>query len=117
MSAERTLMAYARAGISLVGVGFTMYQYLAVDSAARELVLGRGLAHPEWLGLGILIAGIIVLFGGGREYAAFVRDLKYDEFGPLQGLKDEHHFLGTRVAYAAVVIAGIAALVLTVFGA
>ena len=46
MSADRTLMAYARSSISFIGVGFAIYEYLAAHGDAKAVVVGRGMSAP-----------------------------------------------------------------------
>jgi putative membrane protein len=64
LSAERTLMSYIRTSISLIGFGFTIFQFLGKLQEAGTI---GGDAHASrnfgqslvWLGIGMLVLGIV----------------------------------------------------------
>lgn len=56
-AAERTLMAWNRTSISLIGFGFTIYSFLRVQEAAGRAVYP---AHtPRNVGLALVVAGTL----------------------------------------------------------
>jgi putative membrane protein len=91
MSAERTLMSWVRTAVSLIGFGFTIFQFLdrfnkmpGVESAAH--------VHAPWLlGLMLIGSGTIALVIALWEYRWFVRYLWSDEYQPIAGIGDRWH--------------------------
>lgn len=76
MSADRTLMAVIRTSISLIGFGFTIFQFFAKlkdanvfrDPNRAPRVFGASLV---WLGLGMLILGLLY-------HVQFMRGLRHE---------------------------------------
>jgi putative membrane protein len=85
LSAERTLMSYARSSISCIGLGFVMYEYLTSNDVLRALVSSRGVTSPEWLGLGLMVAGVVLLAVGAWDYRSFVTDLRAQGYREISG--------------------------------
>ena len=64
LSAERTLMSVIRTSISLISFGFTIFQFFQKLQAANTIKAGEGAARDfgrmlVWLGIGMLILGIV----------------------------------------------------------
>ena len=75
MSADRTLMSVIRTSLSLISFGFTIYQFFAklkdgnvVAAAVETGTFGQALV---WLGIGMLILGIIY-------HVMFMRGLRHE---------------------------------------
>ncbi len=83
LSAERTLMAYARSSISFIALGFVIYEYVTANDAVQGLVATRGVTRPEWLGLGLMVAGVVLLVVGINDYRAFLSDLMAKAYGDI----------------------------------
>jgi putative membrane protein len=81
LSAERTLMAWNRTSLSLIGFGFTIYQFFEKFQEARFDVMTRPEA-PRNLGLALVIAGTIGSAIALWQYGTIVRYLADDEFKP-----------------------------------
>jgi putative membrane protein len=117
MSAERTLMSVIRTSISLIGFGFTIFQFfqklqgsnLLAGGAQAPRNFGRTLV---WLGIGMLIVGILY-------HLSFMRGLRQER----QAMKDaglvhaESHFplSLTLVVALALLAIGIIAIVSMTF--
>ena len=75
---ERTLLAWTRTAIALMGFGFFIERFGLV---LREFAMIQGVEMPAshrfsaWLGLALVIVGIISLVGGAIEHRAAIRDL------------------------------------------
>jgi putative membrane protein len=76
LAAERTLLAWVRTGLALMGFGFVVARF---GLFLRELAEARGGPVPEgrggsaWVGVGLVAFGVLVLAGAGwrhRRYTA-----------------------------------------------
>ena len=76
LAAERTLLAYARTGIAVMGIGFVIARF---NLMLRILPAGAGLppatGHALWLGTAMVLTGAILAALAGRQYQGQVRDL------------------------------------------
>ena len=103
LAAERTCLAWLRTGVALMAFGFVVARFAVF---LRELALPRGSAgQPDtrvslYLGLGLILAGVIVCIGSAVRHARYVRAI------------DEGRF---RAAFGSVLVAGVVVL-LTIVG-
>ncbi len=82
LSAERTLMAWNRTSLSLIGFGFTIYQFF---DKFQEATVGPNAPHPEaprLLGLALISMGTAGTLIALYQYWQIKRYLKGDEFKP-----------------------------------
>jgi len=86
MSLERTMMAWVRTGIGLVGFGFTIVQFFErfsrMDGVAPP-------SHPfaaRYIGLVLIAAGIVALVLSAAQYRKTLRYLWHRDFAPLVGV-------------------------------
>jgi putative membrane protein len=82
LSAERTLMAWNRTSLSLIGFGFTIYQFF---DKFQEATAGPNAPHPEAprnLGLALILVGTAGTLIALWQYWLIVRYLRGDEFKP-----------------------------------
>jgi putative membrane protein len=87
LSAERTLMAWNRTSLSLIGFGFTIYQFF---QKFQEATVGPNAAHPEaprLLGLALITVGTLGTLIALLQYWQIKMYLKGDEFKP-NGLRE-----------------------------
>ncbi|MCG3161285.1 MAG: hypothetical protein JMDDDDMK_02436 [Acidobacteria bacterium] len=76
MSADRTLMSVIRTSLSLIGFGFTIYQffrYLRESAGATEVIRS---AAPRNFGVALVSLGIGMLFLGIWKHIAFMLELR-----------------------------------------
>jgi len=86
MALERTLMAWVRTGLSLIGFGFTIVQFFQRLNDMQGVAPARRPEAPRDLGLALIFAGVFSLFVSGWQYRRLVKYLWSNEFKPLAGL-------------------------------
>ncbi len=82
MAADRTLMAWNRTSLSLIGFGFTIYQFF---DKFQEATLGTNAPHPQAprnLGLALMFVGTVGTLIALWQYWKVTRYLRRAEFGP-----------------------------------
>jgi putative membrane protein len=89
LSVERTMMSWQRTATALIGFGFAIVQYLN----HLEQIPGARPAHlptaPEYLGLALILCGILALVISLWQYLWVVRYLWGEPFSPLAGMTKE----------------------------
>jgi putative membrane protein len=86
LSLERTLMAWVRTAVSLIAFGFTIFQFFewmrktqGIEPAAHSYV-------PRYLGITLLVTGVVTLIVSAWQYRKFVRYLWSPEFSGIAGI-------------------------------
>lgn len=110
LAAERTLMAYNRTAIALIGFGFTIYQFLARLNLDKSVTPALHVNAPQWLGLILIGTGLVFLGIGMWDYRSFVDYLHVSSFMPVAGQERRWH-TGTPLATALLLVAGVFAFI------
>ena len=101
-AAERTLLAWMRTGLALMGFGFVVARFglflREIAAAGNVPVHQRSTGWSLWIGTGLIVLGVFVSLTAASEYYRFVRMAK-------RGLSHV-----PRTALLAVVVAFILAL-------
>lgn len=87
LALERTLMAWVRTGVALIGFGFTIVQFFQRLGAMEGVAAARRPEAPRHLGLALIGAGVLALVVSGWQYRRLVRYLWSAPFRPLAGLE------------------------------
>jgi inner membrane protein YidH len=87
MALERTLMAWVRTGVALIGFGFTIVQFFQRLQGMEGVAPARRPQAPRHLGLALIGAGVLALVISGWQYRQLVRYLWSAEFRPIAGLE------------------------------
>jgi uncharacterized protein (DUF302 family)/uncharacterized membrane protein YidH (DUF202 family) len=79
LAAERTLLAWIRTGLALMGFGFVVARFglfireLQVMEHGPPVWSSNGLSL--WFGVALIAAGVVVTFGSGWQHVRLVREL------------------------------------------
>ena len=101
LSVERTLMSWVRTGISLIGFGFTIVQFFDRVQDLPGVASARFPDAPRYLGLMLILCGIIALVVSVWEYQWTLRYLRGGSFSVIAGVTKE----GKKTPLFAVAIA------------
>jgi putative membrane protein len=89
LALERTMMAWQRTAVALIGFGFAIVQYfnhLQQIPGARPAYLPTA---PQYLGLALISCGILALIVSIWQYRWTVRYLWGGSFAPIAGMTKE----------------------------
>src|SRR6516164_1236804 len=89
LAGERTLLAWVRTGLALMGFGFVvarfglfLQQLAAIQHTNQEQSYGLSL----WFGTALIIAGVIVNFASALRHTRMVRQLNRGESVDVQSV-------------------------------
>jgi putative membrane protein len=89
LALERTIMAWLRTAVALIGFGFAIVQYIShlqQIGGARPAYLPSA---PEYLGLALILCGIVALVISIWQYRWSIRYLLGEPFAPIAGVTNE----------------------------
>jgi putative membrane protein len=89
LALERTIMSWLRTAVALIGFGFAIVQYinhLQQIQGARPAFLPSA---PEYLGLALILCGILALVISIWQYRWGIRYLWGEPFAPIAGVTNE----------------------------
>ena len=89
LAVERTLMAWVRTSLALIGFGFTIVQFLARLQDAGGLPPALNPTAPRNVGLAMIAAGIIAMAVSTWDYSRTIRYLWSRNFAPLAGIDQQ----------------------------
>jgi inner membrane protein YidH len=83
---ERTLLAWVRTGVALIGFGFTIVQFFQRLQGMEGVAPAARPQAPRHLGLAMIGAGVLSLVISGWQYRRLVQYLWSPQFRPLAGI-------------------------------
>jgi putative membrane protein len=86
LALERTLMAWVRTSVALIGFGFTIVQFFQRLHGMEGVAPATRPEAPRQLGLALIGAGVLALVISTWQYRSVVRYLWCDDFRVLAGL-------------------------------
>ena len=82
LAAERTLLAWIRTGLALMGFGFVVARFglfLRELALAREVTAGHSTGVSLWIGIALVVLGVAVLLLAARQHRVVLRQLEHGE--------------------------------------
>jgi putative membrane protein len=86
MALERTLMAWVRTSVALIGFGFTIVQFFQRLGGMEGVAPALRPQAPRMLGLALIATGVLALLISAWQYRRIVHHLWSPAFRPLAGL-------------------------------
>jgi putative membrane protein len=80
---DRTLMAWIRTAISLIGFGFAIaksYEYIHMDEMEKTGRFIDQIHAPLWFGMSFIVLGMLCILGGVIQYAEVVKRIQSAQF-------------------------------------
>ena len=85
LALERTMMAWVRTAITLIGFGFTIVQFFERLPELLDSEPLRQPAAPFYFGLLLIGAGVVALVISGWQYRTVIAYLRHGEFAAIAG--------------------------------
>jgi putative membrane protein len=89
LSVERTLMSWVRTAVALIGFGFTIVQFFDRMKGLPGVASARFPDAPRYLGLMLILCGILALVVSVWEYQWTLRYLWGGSFAVIAGVTKE----------------------------
>ncbi len=74
LALDRTLLAWVRTSLTLIGFGFTLARFV-YDLIEKGDLKGIQSTYPRQIGFGLMVLGVATLVGGAFEYVRFNKKL------------------------------------------
>lgn len=82
LAAERTLLAWIRTGLALMGFGFVVARFglfLQEFQAVEHVALGRSTGPSLWFGTALIAVGVLVNVFSGWRHVGLIRALDHGD--------------------------------------
>lgn len=89
MALERTLMAWVRTSVGLIGFGFTIVQFYQRLRGMEGVAPPSRPEAPRYLGLALIGTGVLTLLIATAQYRAIVRYLWSTQYKVLAGMESQ----------------------------
>jgi putative membrane protein len=109
LSVERTLMAWMRTAVSLIGFGFTIVQFFERMNEFTGVSAAQFSQAPRYLGLALILCGVLSLVISVWEYEWTLRYLRSGDFAPIASADPSGKRVRTPLVAVAVVLSLIGA--------
>ena len=89
LAVERTMMAYMRTSVSLIGFGFAIVQFLGNVEELPGVAAARFPYAPWYLGLALISCGVMAAAMSVLEYRRLLTYLWSGGYAPIAGVASE----------------------------
>ena len=107
LAVERTMMAYLRTSVSLIGFGFAIVQFLHNTQAIGGAGTPRFPEAPLYLGLALILCGIAIAIIALLEFRRTVSYLWSGGYAAIAGMTAEGHKTPLYAVGAILVLIGL----------
>jgi len=110
LSVERTMMSWLRTAVSLIGFGFAIVQFFERLQQMSGTLPANLPTAPKYLGLALIICGVLALLISIWQYGWTVRYLRSGAFAAIagmEGMPSSRIMLQSPVIVIAVLLVGI----------
>jgi putative membrane protein len=90
LAIERTIIAWVRTSVALIGFGFTIVQFFERFSGFEDVGAARVPLAPRYIGLALIAAGVLALLISTWQYRTLLGYM-WREFGPVAGTDKAPH--------------------------
>jgi putative membrane protein len=111
LALDRTLMAWVRTSVSLIGFGFTIVQFFERFAAMEGIAAAQRPQAPRYLGLALIGCGVVVLLISVWQYRAVIRYLRSGSFAELAGIEGGPTYTPLYAVSVALIFIGLFAFV------
>jgi putative membrane protein len=115
LAIERTMMAYVRTAVSLIGFGFAIVQFFERFENMPGVNTARFPEAPRYLGLAMILCGVLVACISLMEYRWILRYLWGENFTAIAGSKRESMQLPLYVTAIVLILIGLFAFLAVLF--
>jgi putative membrane protein len=91
LAIERTIIAWVRTSIALIGFGFTIVQFFERLGSFAGVDAAVAPTAPRYVGLALIAAGVLALLISTWQYRTLLGYLWSDPFAPLAGVERAAH--------------------------
>ena len=89
LALERTIMAWLRTAVSLIGFGFAIVQFFERMQQMPGVQPGLTPGAPRYLGLSLIFCGVLATLVAVWQYHWCIRYMWSETFAPIAGLKQD----------------------------
>jgi putative membrane protein len=90
LAIERTIIAWVRTSVALIGFGFTIVQFFERFSGFEGVGDARARLAPRYVGLALIAAGVLALLISTWQYRTLLGYM-WSQFEPLAGVDKAPH--------------------------
>jgi putative membrane protein len=105
-AAERTLLAWVRTSVTLMGLGFVVARFGVFLAAVQGRMAPSGHSLSAWIGIAFVVLATVILGVAARQHVRFLRSL---------GAREIPRGYGTWLPTFAAVALGVAGGLLTLY--